>query len=54
MISSLEIVMARAFPQISNQLGNLVPFPSTDFEPLLDSKEAAALLRIYPKTLKPR
>jgi excisionase family DNA binding protein len=52
MISSLEVVMARTFPQISNHARNLVPFPSTDFEPLLDSNEAAALLRIHPKTLK--
>jgi hypothetical protein len=27
-------------------------FPVTEFEPLLDSVEAAALLRIHPKTLQ--
>ena len=27
-------------------------FPITEFEPLLDSVEAAALLRIHPKTLQ--
>ena len=26
--------------------------PSKDFEPLLDSEEAAALLKIHPKTLQ--
>jgi excisionase family DNA binding protein len=26
--------------------------PEEDFEPLLDSEEAAALLKIYPKTLQ--
>ena len=27
-------------------------FPVTEFEPLLDSVEAAALIRIHPKTLQ--
>lgn len=44
--------MARSFPHISNDPANLVRFPVTEFEPLLDSTEAAALLRIHPKTLK--
>ncbi len=44
--------MARSFPQISKDPTNLVRFPVTEFEPLLDSTEAAALLRIHPKTLK--
>jgi excisionase family DNA binding protein len=52
MISTLEVLMARSFPQISKDPANLVRFPITEFEPLLDSTEAAALLRIHPKTLK--
>jgi excisionase family DNA binding protein len=52
MISSLEVSMARSFSQSSIQPANLVRFPVTEFEPLLDSNEAAALLRIHPKTLK--
>ena len=44
--------MARSFPHISKQSKNVVRFPVTDFEPLLDSREAAALLRIHSKTLK--
>lgn len=44
--------MARSLPHISKDSVNLVRFPITEFEPLLDSTEAAALLRIHPKTLK--
>ena len=44
--------MARSFSHISKDPANLVRFPVTEFEPLLDSTEAAALLRIHPKTLK--
>ena len=44
--------MARSFPHISRDPANLVRFPVIEFEPLLDSTEAAALLRIHPKTLK--
>ena len=44
--------MARLFPHISKDPAYLVRFPVTEFEPLLDSTEAAALLRIHPKTLK--
>jgi excisionase family DNA binding protein len=29
-----------------------VDYPTFDFEPLLDSEEAAALLKIHPKTLQ--
>ena len=36
---------ARDFPQAP-------VLPSKDFEPLLDSEEAAALLKIHPKTLQ--
>ena len=40
--------MTYSFPPRSNQ----PRFPGPDFEPLLDSIEAAALLRIHPKTLQ--
>lgn len=52
MISTLEVVMERTLSQVSKDSANLVQFPVTEFEPLLDSTEAAALLRIHPKTLK--
>ena len=44
--------MSYPFPPRSNQLTNQIRFNATDFEPLLDSIEAAALLRIHPKTLQ--
>ena len=44
--------MARPFPHTTKDPATLVRFPVTEFEPLLDSTEAAALLRIHPKTLK--
>ena len=44
--------MARSLRHISKDPVNLVRFLVTEFEPLLDSIEAAALLRIHPKTLK--
>jgi excisionase family DNA binding protein len=44
--------MSYPFPPPSNQLTNQIRFTATDFEPLLDSIEAAALLRIHPKTLQ--
>ena len=44
--------MARPFPRNYKDPTNLVRFPVTEFEPLLDSTEAAALLRVHPKTLK--
>jgi excisionase family DNA binding protein len=43
--------MAYAFPHRSNQPTNQTRF-NAEFEPLLDSIEAAALLRIHPKTLQ--
>ena len=52
MISTLEVVMTHSFPRNSKDPANLVRFPINDFEPLLDSTEAAALLRVHPKTLK--
>jgi excisionase family DNA binding protein len=52
MISTLEVVMALPFPPLSNQRNNQPRIPLTEFEPLLDAVEAAALLRIHPNTLK--
>jgi excisionase family DNA binding protein len=43
--------MAYAFTHRSNQPTNQTRFDA-EFEPLLDSIEAAALLRIHPKTLQ--
>jgi excisionase family DNA binding protein len=44
--------MALPFPQLSNQRSSPPRIALTEFEPLLDSVEAAALLRIHPNTLK--
>ncbi|HYK36580.1 helix-turn-helix domain-containing protein [Alloacidobacterium sp.] len=39
------------FPQTA-RLSDRVPYNFSEFEPLLDSLEAARLLSIHPKTLK--
>ena len=44
--------MTYTFPSRSTQVHNQLRIPVTEFEPLLDSVEAAALLRIHPKTLQ--
>jgi hypothetical protein len=44
--------MTRPFPPRSSQVLDRTPFTITDFEPLLDSTQAARLLRIHPKTLQ--
>jgi excisionase family DNA binding protein len=44
--------MARAFPSLSTRAESFRPFGVTEFEPLLDSEQAASLLRIHPKTLQ--
>jgi excisionase family DNA binding protein len=44
--------MAHAFPPRSTHFMDRTPFGVTEFEPLLDSEEAANLLRIHPKTLQ--
>ncbi|WP_035355112.1 helix-turn-helix domain-containing protein [Edaphobacter aggregans] len=44
--------MAYSFPPRSVQVTNQARFNAAEFEPLLDSNEAAALLRIHPKTLQ--
>ena len=44
--------MTYPFRPRSTQLPTQARFPVIEFEPLLDSVEAAALLRIHPKTLQ--
>jgi excisionase family DNA binding protein len=44
--------MAYPFPPRSVQVPSQSRFDVAEFEPLLDSNEAAALLRIHPKTLQ--
>jgi excisionase family DNA binding protein len=44
--------MAYPFPPRSIQVPSQSRFDVAEFEPLLDSNEAAALLRIHPKTLQ--
>lgn len=44
--------MAQAFPPLSTHAAGFRSFGTTEFEPLLDSEEAARLLRIHPKTLQ--
>jgi excisionase family DNA binding protein len=47
-----EKVMARAFPPLSTHAERDRFFGTTEFEPLLDSDQAANLLRIHRKTLQ--
>jgi excisionase family DNA binding protein len=44
--------MARIIPSLSSRAESLRPYSVTEFEPLLDSEQAASLLRIHPKTLQ--
>ena len=44
--------MARSLPRFTPRPVDRNPFSITEFEPLLDSSQAAALLRIHPKTLQ--
>jgi excisionase family DNA binding protein len=44
--------MVPAFPSQPIQFSDRTPKTLSEFEPLLDSLEAARLLRIHPKTLK--
>ena len=44
--------MTYTFRSRATQVPTQPRFPVTEFEPLLDSVEAAALLRIHPKTLQ--
>jgi len=52
MISTLEVAMALPFPPLASSKSSPLRVPITEFEPLLDAIEAAALLRIHPNTLK--
>jgi excisionase family DNA binding protein len=45
-------MMALPLSSRSTQIGIQKRFPVIEFEPLLDAIEAAALLRMHPKTLK--
>ena len=47
-----EVLMGRAFPPLSAHAVNFRSFGVTEFEPLLDSEQAADLLRIHRKTLQ--
>lgn len=44
--------MTYPFSSRTSQVPTQARFPVVEFEPLLDSVEAAALLRIHPKTLQ--
>ena len=44
--------MANAFPPLSSHFDPSTRFAVTEFEPLLDSEQAAGLLRIHQKTLQ--
>ena len=44
--------MARSLPRFTPRPVDRSPFSITEFEPLLDSSQAAALFRIHPKTLQ--
>ena len=44
--------MAHALPRFSPRSVDRTPTAITEFEPLLDSAQAATLLRIHPKTLQ--
>ncbi len=44
--------MARAVPSLSKRAESFRSFGITEFEPLLDSEQAASLLRIHRKTLQ--
>jgi len=44
--------MARVIPSFSPRAESFRSFITNEFEPLLDSEEAAKLLRIHPKTLQ--
>jgi excisionase family DNA binding protein len=44
--------MTLPFPPRSSLVLDRTPFTITEFEPLLDSTQAAKLLQIHPKTLQ--
>jgi excisionase family DNA binding protein len=47
-----EVFMAHSLPRFTPRPVDRAPFSTSEFEPLLDSSQAAALLRIHPKTLQ--
>ena len=47
-----EVFMARSLPRFTPRPVDRNPFSTKEFEPLLDSSQAAALLRIHLKTLQ--
>jgi len=51
-IASSEVTMTFPLTSRSTQITAQTRFPVIEFEPLLDAIEAAALLRMHPKTLK--
>ena len=51
-ISCQEVDMTRPFPSLSTHVLDRTPFTIPEFEPLLDSTQAARLLQIHPKTLQ--
>ena len=44
--------MTRPFPPLSTHVLDRTSFAIREFEPLLDSSQAARLLQIHPKTLQ--
>jgi excisionase family DNA binding protein len=47
-----EVFMAHSLPRFTSRPVDRTPLSTSEFEPLLDSSQAAALLRIHPKTLQ--
>jgi excisionase family DNA binding protein len=47
-----EVFMAHSLPRFTPRPVDRAPLSTSEFEPLLDSSQAAALLRIHPKTLQ--
>jgi excisionase family DNA binding protein len=47
-----EADMAHAFPPVTSRIDSRSRFGVTDFEPLLNSEQAADLLQIHHKTLQ--
>jgi len=52
MIVPKEVEMEHISPAFSDTATTRIQFSTTEFEPLLDSEQAAGLLRIHPKTLQ--
>jgi excisionase family DNA binding protein len=50
-VENLGIDMAHAFPPVTSRIESRSRFGITEFEPLLNSEQAADLLQIHHKTL---